>query len=210
MIRAVVLCGLLAGFGYAAGVRAGRRLERAESDRRIHDTVLQALEAMALVRPSDSVAPEVRLAELRAMARAQATALRLGLDRAAGDRLGTDLAGVVADLARDGLCAELLLADIDDTLPAARRDAVRGATREALRNTLKHADTNRAVVRVEERDRGIVVVARDHGSGFDPARQPPGFGIRESIMARMASVGGHADVTSSPGGGTRVTLWVPR
>jgi signal transduction histidine kinase len=209
-MRPTVLSGLLAGLGYAAGVRTGRRLERAEADRRIHDTVLQALEAMALARPSDSVNPQARLAELRAMARTQATALRLGLDRARGDRLGAGLAGVAAELARDGLCTELLLDDIDDTLPATRRDAMRGATREALRNTLKHANTTRAVVRLEERDRGIVVVARDHGSGFDPARQPPGFGIRESIMARMAAVGGHAEVTSSPGGGTRVTLWVPR
>jgi signal transduction histidine kinase len=209
-MRAIALCGLVTGFAYATGIRLGRRLERVESDRLIHDTVLQALEAMALARPSDSVTPHARLTELRATARAQAAVLRHGLERTSGDRLGAVLAAVVADLARDGLCVELLLADIDDTLPATRRAAVSGATREALRNTLKHGDTTRAVLRVEERGRGIAVVARDHGCGFDLVGCAKGFGIRESIMARMAGVGGHAEVASAPGRGTRVTLWVPR
>ena len=209
-MRAIVLCGLFAVLAYVTGIRLGRRRERVESHRLIHDTVLQALEAMALARPSDSVAPQARLTELRATARAQAAVLRHGLERTSGDRLGADLAAVVADLARDGLCVELLLAGIDDTLPAARRAAVSGATREALRNTLKHGDTTRAVLRVEERGLGIAVVARDHGRGFDQAECTQGFGIRESIIARMAAVGGHAEVASAPGQGTRVTMWVPR
>jgi signal transduction histidine kinase len=132
------------------------------------------------------------------------------LERTSGNRLAADLAAVVADLARDGLGVELLLAEFDDTLPAARRAALSGATREALRNILKHGGTTRAVLRVEQRGRGIAVVARDHGRGFDPAGCAKGFGIRESIMARMAAVGGHAEVASAPGHGTRVMLWVPR
>jgi signal transduction histidine kinase len=207
---ALVLCGLFTGFAYVMGNRFGRRCERAESDRRIHDTVLQAFEAMALARPSDAVDPRARLAELRAMARSQAAVLRQGLERPHGTRLGADLAAVVADLAHDGLRVELLLADFDDTLPAARCAAVSGATREALRNTLKHGDTTRASLRVEERGRGIAVVARDHGRGFDPTKSAKGFGIRESLMARMAAVGGRAEVASAPGRGTQVTLWVPR
>jgi signal transduction histidine kinase len=209
-MRTLVMCGLAAAFAYTTGTRLGRQQERAESARRIHDTVLQSLEAMALTRPSDAVAPQSRLSELRATARAQAAVLRHGLERTRGDRLAADLVAVVADLARDGLCVELLLSDIDDTLPAARRAAVTGAVREALRNTLKHSDTTRAVLRVEHRGRGIAVVARDHGRGFDPALCAMGFGIRESIMARMVGVGGHAEVTSTPGNGTQVTLWVPR
>jgi signal transduction histidine kinase len=210
MIRSIVLYGLGAGICYTTGVRLGRRLARVESARRIHDTVLQSLEAMALSRPSDATTPLARLTELRATARAQAAVLRHGLERTSDTRLGDELTAVVADLARDGLCVELLLADIDDTLPATRRAALSGAAREALRNTLKHAETTSAVLRVAERGRGIAVVAQDHGRGFDQARCAEGFGIRESITARMAGVGGRAEVTSAPGRGTRVTLWVPR
>nr|WP_225955541.1 ATP-binding protein [Kibdelosporangium phytohabitans] len=102
------------------------------------------------------------------------------------------------------------MAEIDDQLPEARRKAVRDATREALRNTLKHAQATQATVRMEERDGGIVVTTRDHGVGFDMTEQPRGFGINESIVARLTQVGGYADIVSKPGGGTRVTLWVPR
>jgi signal transduction histidine kinase len=62
---------------------------------------------------------------------------------------------------------------------------------------------------VEERDGGIAVVARDQGEGFDVRERPPGFGITQSILARLAEVGGHGTVDSQPGRGTRVTMWVP-
>ncbi|HYS38732.1 MAG TPA: ATP-binding protein, partial [Pseudonocardiaceae bacterium] len=89
------------------------------------------------------------------------------------------------------------------------RMAVRDAVREAMRNTMKHAGTTEVVLRVEHRDQGVAVIARDHGTGFDEADRPPGFGISNSIMARLAEVGGTSTVESSPGRGTRVTLWVP-
>ena len=66
------------------------------------------------------------------------------------------------------------------------------------------------MLRIEERDGGIAVIARDHGSGFSDADRPAGFGISESIAARLAEVGGRSQVHSQPGRGTRVTLWVPR
>jgi len=54
------------------------------------------------------------------------------------------------------------------------------------------------------------VITRDHGAGFSAADHPAGFGISESITARLAEVGGTSLVESGlAGGGTRVTLWVP-
>ena len=53
------------------------------------------------------------------------------------------------------------------------------------------------------------MITRDHGVGFSTGARPPGFGISESINARPAEVGDTAIVESSPGNGTRVTLWVP-
>ncbi|MEV4312650.1 ATP-binding protein [Actinocrispum sp. NPDC049592] len=197
---------LLGVAGYYLGVRRGRAAERLVFHRFIHDTVLQALEAMALRRSSDS--PE--LTEIRNAARAQAAVLRRGLSEPSGGRLIEDLSVLATDMSREGLRAQLVSADIDDTLPDARRKAVRDATREALRNTLKHGGTKRVTVRVEERDGGIAVTTRDHGVGFDMTVQPRGFGIKESIIARVGEVGGYADIVSKPGNGTRVTVWVPR
>ncbi|HEY4460996.1 MAG TPA: ATP-binding protein, partial [Pseudonocardiaceae bacterium] len=187
---------------------------------------LQVLEAMALRIPADDESAVQRLAEFRALARAQAAELRKTLDHPVETStkvLSEDLAGLAAEMTREGLRAQLVFADVDDgELSEVRRVAVRDAVREALRNTMKHSGIREVVVRVEQRDvvvtdpqkgahprRGIAVIARDHGTGFDSDNVPAGFGIANSITARLVEVGGSAKIESSPGKGTRVTLWVP-
>lgn len=211
---ALVLIGLGSRLALAYGIRNGRLAERAQQHRMLHDTVLQTLEAISLAGSGNA---EHRLTEVRRLARAQAMELRHSIEHsadeaaAAGTRpLGEKLAALAAEMARDGLRAQLVIAELDDeTFSEVRQIAVRDAVREALRNTLKHAGTDQVVVRVEERDGGVAVITRDHGSGFSQDARPPGFGISESIDARLAEVGGTALVESSPGSGTRVTLWVP-
>ena len=212
---ALLLVGLGTRLALGLGIRRGREAEAAKVRRELHDTVLQALEAMALPAPGDNQHAVERLAELRGMARAQAMELRRGLagepDLPQPTTIGEDLTLLATEMAREGLRAQLVFAEVDDsTMPEARRRAVRDAAREALRNTMKHSGTNEAVLRIEERDGGIAVIARDHGSGFDDADRPAGFGISESIAARLAEVGGRSHVDSQLGRGTRVTLWVPR
>ncbi|MFB9684773.1 sensor histidine kinase [Amycolatopsis plumensis] len=212
---ALVLTGLGTRLALAYGTRNGRLAERAQQHRRLHDTVLQTLEAMALSAPGNA---EERLVEIQRLARAQAMEIRHTIESAASERaeagarpLGEKLAALAAEMARDGLRAQLVVAELDDdTLSEVRQIAIRDAVREAMRNTMKHSGTDRVVVRVEERDGGIAVITRDHGSGFSAADHPAGFGISESITARLAEVGGTSLVESGlAGGGTRVTLWVP-
>ncbi|SFJ53932.1 sensor histidine kinase [Amycolatopsis sacchari] len=212
---ALVLLGLGTRLALAYGIRHGRLAERARQHRALHDTVLQTLESMALPRGGD---PERQLAELRGIARAQALEVRQLLESAqreadeeAARPLGEKLTALAAEMAREGLRAQLVMAELDeDTLDEVRQLAIRDAAREAMRNTLKHAGTDQVVVRVAEERGGIAVVIRDHGTGFDESDRPAGFGISESITARLAEAGGSARVESSPGGGTRVTLWMPR
>ncbi|MET0136693.1 MAG: ATP-binding protein [Kibdelosporangium sp.] len=210
ILIAVLVAGAAAGTAFMGGVRRGRAAERAEFNRYIHDTVLQALEAIALRTPSDAVDASAKLEAVRNIARSQASALRRGLQDPVGGRLVDELSSLATDMAREGLRAQLVMADVNDELSDVRRKAVRDATREAMRNTLKHSETTRVTVRVEERDGGIAVITRDHGVGFDMAERPRGFGISESIIARLGQVGGYADIMSRPGGGTRVTVWVPK
>jgi signal transduction histidine kinase len=63
---------------------------------------------------------------------------------------------------------------------------------------------------VDEADEGIRVVVRDHGRGFVVDADTLGFGLAESVRARLAEVGGRAGIESRPSRGTRITLWVPR
>jgi Histidine kinase-, DNA gyrase B-, and HSP90-like ATPase len=219
-LAVLMLVGLGARLAMGVGLRRGRDAEAARSQRLTHDTVLQTLEAMALRPPTDPRdlrSALVQLDELRCIARSQAMELRRGLSESADESdpatpagLGGELAAVAAEMAREGLRARLVFSELDDeTLPETRRTAVRDAVREAMRNTMKHAGTTEVVLRVEQRDGGIAVIARDHGTGFSEADRPAGFGISNSITARLAEVGGTSTVESEPGRGTRVTLWVP-
>jgi signal transduction histidine kinase len=210
---ALILLGLATRLALGVGIRRGRAAEHARINRELHDGVLQVLEAMALPVPADEESAAQRLVEFRSIARSQAMELRRTLDRQAetGTKvLSEDLAGLAAEMTREGLRAQLVFADVDDgELSEARRIAVRDAVREALRNTMKHSGIREVVVRVEQRENGIAVIARDHGTGFDADSVPAGFGITNSITARLVEVGGSAKIESSPGKGTRVTLWVP-
>jgi PAS domain S-box-containing protein len=86
------------------------------------------------------------------------------------------------------------------------------AVRELLFNIVKHAGVKLATVRISRQaDNKVQVEVEDNGTGFDTAASDPKkgpatglglFGIRE----RIAYLGGHMDVASAPGRGTRVTL----
>jgi signal transduction histidine kinase len=193
--------------------RESQAAERARLMRTMHDTVLQSLEAMSLAAQVDRTTPEAALAELRGTARREAARLRRTLADLADERrspLADSLAEVVEDAGQLGLSVRLVLVDAgEDHLTPARRDALREATREALTNVAKHSGSSAAVVRVDAADAGIEVVIRDRGCGFAAAEPREGFGIRESIVARMRDAGGSADIESWPGRGTRVRLWAP-
>lgn len=216
-VMVLILIGLGTRLAMGVGVRRGQRAEHVRAQRTLHDTVLQTLEAMALwpVTPPDDLAGAMaQLTELRGIARAQAMELRRELAEPAEmpiqSGIGEEIAAVAAEMAREGLRARLVFTEMDDgSLSEARRRAVRDAVREAMRNTMKHAGTDEVVLRVEQRDGGVAVVARDHGTGFSDVDRPAGFGISNSITARLADVGGSSTIESEPGKGTRVTLWVP-
>ncbi|MEU9506061.1 ATP-binding protein [Micromonospora sp. NPDC048170] len=211
-LAALVVCGLSLHLAMSYGIRAGREAERIRWLRSLHDTVLQTMEAIALHSSADDTSPAVQLAEVRATARAQAARLRQALDEpgAGNDNpLASGLARLVEELAGRGLRVELAVAaGAGSRMSGPYRDAVIGGVREALGNVAKHAGIGDAVVRADEESSALVVVVRDHGCGFDVLGRP-GFGIRESIMARLREVGGKATVESWPGRGTRVTLRVP-
>ncbi|MFG1891176.1 sensor histidine kinase [Micromonospora sp. NPDC049051] len=211
-LATLVACGLSLHLTMSYGIRAGREAERIRWLRSLHDTVLQTMEAIALHSAADATSPAAQLAEVRATARAQAARLRQALDEPGGGNdnpLASGLAGLVEELAGRGLRVELVVAaGAGSRMSGPYRDAVLGGVREALGNVAKHAGTGDAVVRADEESSALVVVVRDHGCGFDVLGRP-GFGIRESIVARLYEIGGKATVESWPGRGTRVTLRVP-
>ncbi|WOF24153.1 ATP-binding protein [Microbacterium betulae] len=97
---------------------------------------------------------------------------------------------------------------VQDIPGRAARALVLAAT-QAVANAIQHAGGAGLAVRVAASGPGVEVVISDEGDGVDLAAIPPDrLGIRASIFARVAAVGGSAHVDAD-GSGTVVTLTWP-
>jgi signal transduction histidine kinase len=179
---------------------------REEVARTLHDGVLQTL-AVVERRATDPA--------LARLAHEQERELReylFGVNAApgAGD-LGAALRSAAARFEDSfGGRAQVVVAEDVPPLPVAAVTAVAGAAGEALVNAGKHGGAARVTVYVEPTgEGGVFCSVKDDGLGFDVERTPPGEGLTRSIRGRMEEVGGRAEVTSRPGSGTEVTLWLP-
>jgi signal transduction histidine kinase len=176
--------------------------ERNRQHRMMHDSALQTLEAIGsgLLDDPDTV---------RDRARGEAHRLRQALAGIEPDGgLDESLARLTAEFAGQGLEVTYTNSGVGE-LPADVSAVLSEASREALRNVIKHAGTEQVVLRVVPHDGGVQITVRDHGVGFDLDQTGAGFGLRQSVAARMEEVDGTVTVWSEPGRGTRVTLWAP-
>ena len=84
--------------------------------------------------------------------------------------------------------------------------------REALSNAIKHAKATHIDIIMEAAScDSLSIQIRDNGVGFnmeEKFEQPTGLGL-SMISERIQSIGGHAEIDSSPGQGTIVTLIIP-
>jgi NarL family two-component system sensor histidine kinase LiaS len=79
--------------------------------------------------------------------------------------------------------------------------------REALANVAKHAQADKVTVAFGRCEDTLALTVEDNGVGFDPTgpHRWRGFGL-QSIERRAQSFGGHFNLASAPGKGTRVTV----
>ena len=86
--------------------------------------------------------------------------------------------------------------------------------RELLINIVKHAKAKKVKVSIRKAGRQIRVSIEDDGVGFDVAKvvstptAAGSFGFF-SIRERLEQLGGHLEIDSKPGHGTKVTLMAP-
>lgn len=204
------------------GRLVARALEAEERERRrlaeaLHDEAVQNLLAarQALGTAQTAAPPDIALA-------------RTGLDRTVAQ-----LREAIFDLhphvlRHAGLAAALqAVADrfaaqqpavtwhiaVDDAAAGARDDVVFAIARELMTNAVRHAGATSVEVRLTAQDGAVVLVVRDDGLGLDPgrARRAPLVGHigLASCAERAEALGGHLDVASGPGTGTRVDVWLP-
>jgi len=85
------------------------------------------------------------------------------------------------------------------------------ACQEAAINAARHSGVPRVSVYVEAEPEAITAYVRDEGKGFDPETIPPDrHGIRDSIRGRIERHGGTVTINSEPGGGTEISVYMPR
>ncbi|HEX6870814.1 MAG TPA: ATP-binding protein [Micromonosporaceae bacterium] len=178
--------------------------ERAKYARLIHDHVLQTFEGLA-------VSPAIADAGLRQLLRREAAWLRNAIDPGRRRR-PRSLAEALTKVAAQHQASDLEVAlAISADPPLAPRvvHALAEATHEALTNTRKHAAARSASVAVVAGPDTVTVSVADCGGGFDPAVTAAGFGLRESISARLHEVGGQVSLHSVVGEGTVVRMTAP-
>lgn len=196
----------------AAARSSAEQGARIAAQRTLHDRVLAALILLSSRTPNRGA---VR-AECRRAARAVAS---LGGDGPPADSPvdGTQLRGrleteAASASASTGVAVRIRHTDelLTVVVPARVAEAVCEAVAESLRNVGRHAGVWHADVNLSVAgDAGLLIEILDRGRGIQQGFAP-GFGLHQSVFARMHEVGGEASVEVRPGGGTCVALrWLP-
>jgi two-component system, NarL family, sensor kinase len=201
--------------------RLARAEERTRIAREIHDTLAQALTAIALhlegaLRAMETSPPRARTRLERALAVARESleeARRSVLNLRAAPSAGTPLPEALAAIGR-ALTAETgIRAHVDaparGPLPPRIEAELFRIAQEALANVRRHAGATEVEITLRTTAREVRLAIRDNGHGFVPETVPEGrlglVGMRE----RAQVLGGRLRVHSARGRGTTVTATVP-
>ena len=109
---------------------------------------------------------------------------------------------------RTGLPVEV---EVDSEVAArlsSRSHEIVHLTREALSNVSRHAQAQRATVRLTGSGSKAVLAIEDDGIGFDPRKDSTGHGLR-NMRGRADALGGELKVTSSSDRGTKLRVAFP-
>jgi PAS domain S-box-containing protein len=79
---------------------------------------------------------------------------------------------------------------------------------EVLINVVKHAEVDKASVRLWHEEHQMKICIEDEGVGFDPEPGTVGFGLL-SIGERLHHLGGGLEIESTPAAGTKIVLSAP-
>jgi signal transduction histidine kinase len=216
----LLVLGLLA-FGYRYRVRRLLEMERLRlriaSD--LHDDVSSNLSGIALmsalVQQEPDLAPGHRhqLARIANTAQQTVTDLRdiVWLVDPSHDHL-EDLLLKMKDTAAmllNGTAYTFHIKEADGLVPLDMtfRRQVFLIFKEILHNIARHAEASTVTVVIGQQHKIFALQVTDDGVGFDPDAVQQGHGLR-NLHRRAEMLGGHLDIGSVPGEGTRVSLTV--
>ncbi len=77
--------------------------------------------------------------------------------------------------------------------------------KESINNSIKYADCKNITVTLSQKSNKVTLVIKDDGKGFDMVAVQKGYGLN-NIVLRAKQIKAIAEIESSPGQGTRVTV----
>lgn len=111
---------------------------------------------------------------------------------------------------RAGLDVRVVCLGEPRALNAEVRHQVLFITREALNNVEKHAAAESVLIQLNWEKEALTVEIEDDGVGFDPQAISSLDHLGLSIMVQRAkAIRGNLTMSSAPGSGTRILLWLP-
>ncbi len=197
--------------------------ERRRLARELHDGTAQELATLlvhlrVLERAEEPHELRRRLSEFRdVIARTLDDVRRMALDLRPTmlDDLGLvpALEAHTRDMARRwGITVRFETQGLDRRLSSQTELVAYRIVQEALSNIFKHSQATEATVTLVLQGRELRITVRDNGRGFDVGRtlasRERGLGLF-GMQERAALVGGHLELASAPGSGTRVTARLP-
>jgi two-component system CheB/CheR fusion protein len=198
--------------------------ERVAIARDLHDNLGQALYLAGLKietarraaegqgKPSEALAEAGRQVEQAAL---RVRSLLFQLSPPVLDELG--IASAIRWLADDmrenyNLTVDVTGDGADKPIGRSFRTILFRVVRELLINVAKHAHAAAARVHLAREDSALRITVEDDGVGFDLARikghKRAGLGLL-AVRDRMSYLGGHAEITTAPGKGTKIALLMP-
>ncbi len=108
-----------------------------------------------------------------------------------------------------------LLGEYRERLPYQTEATVFAITQEAVNNVLKHAKARNCWIEIQEEPRALLIKVRDDGVGFDVQAIRQNYAQRGSwgllnMRERAALVDGILSFHSQPGGGSTISLTIPK
>lgn len=169
------------------------------------------LELLAHVAPRDGERAAELATEGRETVRQAADELRFLVQRLRNPALDQGFVAALKQFAhnlceRHGLALRFSIEGRERALEPDVENALFRIAQESITNIVKHADAQSVELRVCFDADGAELIVSDDGRGF--VDTPEGVGLM-SMRERAARVGGHAEVRSSRGNGTRVTAKFP-
>lgn len=97
-----------------------------------------------------------------------------------------------------------------ENLPDAQAVAIFHICQETLTNIAKHGHARHVDVSIWTTTERVLLEVRDDGRGFDPGKMKTSLGHGlENMQTRAHNAGGDLEITSEPGAGTSILVWVP-